>query len=115
MRLPEIAPLAALLAVLIGFAGCGYHTVGAATHLPPDVKTLSVPVFATRTVMNGTETPMTEAVIREFETRTRLRVTAGKTDENFDAVLHRDDFEGGGLAVDLQHGHAAVLELPRLL
>ena len=87
MRLPEIAPLAALLAVLIGFAGCGYHTVGAAAHLPPDVKTLAVPVFATRTVFNGMETPMTEAVIREFETRTRLRVTA-KTDENSDAVVH---------------------------
>jgi outer membrane lipopolysaccharide assembly protein LptE/RlpB len=46
-----------------------------------------VPVFATRTVLNGMETPMTEAVIREFATRTRLRVTP-KTDENSDAVLH---------------------------
>jgi O-methyltransferase involved in polyketide biosynthesis len=36
--------------------GCGYHTLGAATHLPPDVKTLAVPVFATRTEANGTET-----------------------------------------------------------
>ena len=75
------------LAVLVSLGGCGYHTVGAATHLPPDVKTLSVPVFATRTVFNGMETPMTEAVIREFVTRTRLRVTP-KTDENSDAVLH---------------------------
>lgn len=75
------------LAASIALAGCGYQTLGAATHLPPDVKTLSVPVFATRTVMNGTETPMTEAVIREFATRTRLRITP-KTDENTDAVLH---------------------------
>ena len=75
------------LAALLALAGCGYHTVGAATHLPPDVKSLSVPVFATRTVMNGMEVPMTEAVIREFDTRTRLRVTP-KTDNNSDAVLH---------------------------
>jgi len=75
------------LAAMLMLAGCGYHTVGAATHLPPDVKTLAVPVFSTRTVNNGMETPMTEAVIREFDTRTRLRVTP-KTDENSDAVLH---------------------------
>jgi len=37
-------PLAAVL-----MTGCGYHTVGATTHLPPDARTLAVPVFATRT------------------------------------------------------------------
>ncbi len=72
---------------LLGLAGCGYHMVGAATHLPPDVKTLSVPVFATRTDTYRTETVMTEAVIREFATRTRLRVTPN-TGGDPDAVLH---------------------------
>jgi outer membrane lipopolysaccharide assembly protein LptE/RlpB len=66
--------------VLIAFAvtalsGCGYHTLGAATHLPPDVRTLAVPVFATNTEAYHTEVVMTQAVIREFATRTRLRVT----------------------------------------
>ena len=56
-------------------AGCGYHTLGAATHLPPDVRTLSVPVFATRTEAYHTEAFMTNAVIREFAARTRLRIT----------------------------------------
>ena len=59
----------------LSLSGCGYHTLGAATHLPPDVKTLAVPVFATHTEANGTETAITEAVIREFATRTRFRVT----------------------------------------
>jgi outer membrane lipopolysaccharide assembly protein LptE/RlpB len=68
-------------------AGCGYHTVGAATHLPPDVRTLSVPVFATRTETYHSETVMTDAVIREFATRTKFRVTPGATPEA-DAVLH---------------------------
>lgn len=36
---------------------------------------MAVPVFATRTNVYHTETVMTDAVIREFETRTRLRVT----------------------------------------
>lgn len=71
---------------LLGLSGCGYHTLGAATHIPPDVKTLSVPVFATRTDIYGTETAMTNAVIREFAARTRFRVTPAR-DPGADAVL----------------------------
>ena len=73
--------------VLLALSGCGYHTLGAATHLPPDVKTLSVPVFATNTEAYHTETVMTNAVIREFATRTRLRVTPNEGGDA-DAVLH---------------------------
>ena len=82
MRLFALAPIPLALFAL---SGCGYHALGAATHLPPDVKTLAVPVFATRTEAYHTETVMTQAVIREFATRTRLRVTP---DEDADAVLH---------------------------
>jgi hypothetical protein len=64
-------PLAAGLAAI---SGCGYHTLGAATHLPPDTRILSVPLFTTKTDVYHTETVMTNAVIREFATRTRLRV-----------------------------------------
>ena len=67
-------------------SGCGYHTLGAATHLPPGVNTLAVPVFATRTESNGTETAMTEAVVREFMTRTRFRVETN-SGADADAVL----------------------------
>jgi outer membrane lipopolysaccharide assembly protein LptE/RlpB len=84
MRLPLI--LTALIA-LVGISGCGYHTLGAATHLPPDVHTLSVPLFATRTEAYHTEVPMTDAVIREFATRTRFRVTPSEKSDA-DAVLH---------------------------
>jgi outer membrane lipopolysaccharide assembly protein LptE/RlpB len=77
----------ALAVPLAAVSGCGYHTVGAATHLPPGVRTLSVPVFATRTETYHSETVMTDAVIREFAARTRFRVTPGATPEA-DAVLH---------------------------
>jgi outer membrane lipopolysaccharide assembly protein LptE/RlpB len=80
-----VAALAALTS--LGLSGCGYHTLGAATHLPPNVKTLAVPVFATRTDSNGTETAMTDAVVREFITRTRFRVTTN-SGSDADAVLH---------------------------
>ena len=84
MRLPILMPVAF---ALFGATGCGYHTLGAATHLPPGMNTLSVPVFATHTEAYHTEVVMTQAVIREFATRTRLRVTPD-TSGDPDAVLH---------------------------
>jgi outer membrane lipopolysaccharide assembly protein LptE/RlpB len=89
MRLSAIARLlsAPLFAGLLALAGCGYHTLGAATHLPPDVKMLSVPLFATRTDSYHSEVAMTNAVIREFAARTRLRVTPAAAPDA-DAVLH---------------------------
>jgi outer membrane lipopolysaccharide assembly protein LptE/RlpB len=77
----------AAVAALCLLSGCGYHTLGAATHLPPNIKTLAVPVFSTRTEASGTEQALTEAVIREFATRTRFRVTPD-SGEDADAVLH---------------------------
>ncbi len=73
--------------IALGLSGCGYHTLGDSAHLPPGIKTLAVPVFATRTDASGTEQAMTEAVIREFAARTRFRVTPG-SGEDADAVLH---------------------------
>lgn len=83
----SFVPLLILLAAISGPTGCGYHSVGAATHLPPGTKTLAVPVFATRTNAYHTETVMTAAVIREFATRTRLRVTPN-ANADADTVLH---------------------------
>jgi len=79
--------LAPIVFALLGLSGCGYHTLGAATHLPPDLHTLSVPVFSTRTEAYHTETAMTQAVIREFAARTRFRVTPVESPDA-DAVLH---------------------------
>jgi outer membrane lipopolysaccharide assembly protein LptE/RlpB len=84
MRMIALVPAAL---VLLGVTGCGYHSLGAATHLPPDVRTLAVPAFSTRTEAYHTEVVMTDAVIRELTTRTRLRVTPD-ANTDADAVLH---------------------------
>src|ERR1035438_9650648 len=81
------AVLVPVACAMLGLSGCGYHTLGAATHLPPDVHTLAVPVFATRTEAYRTETVMTDAVIREFAARTKFRVTP-EASPDADAVLH---------------------------
>jgi outer membrane lipopolysaccharide assembly protein LptE/RlpB len=84
MRPFSLLPLAAFV---ISLSGCGYHTLGAATHLPPDIKTISVPLFISRTEAYHTETVMTNAVIRELATRTRFRVIPTESPEA-GAVLH---------------------------
>lgn len=86
-RLPARVWIAVVAGCLFTASGCGYHTVGSATHLPPDTRTLAVPVFATRTNSNHTEVAITNAVVREFATRTRLRVSPSG-DSDSDATLH---------------------------
>ena len=82
----RLRPILCLVPVVLCLAGCGYHTLGAATHLPPDARTLSIPVFATRTETYHTEVAMTDAVIREFATRSRMRVTPSESGDP-DVVL----------------------------
>jgi outer membrane lipopolysaccharide assembly protein LptE/RlpB len=76
--------IAATLFLLI-LVGCGYHQVGAATHIPASVRTIAVPVFATHVQAYRTEMAMTQAVVRELNTHTAYRVLANDTDA--DAVL----------------------------
>jgi len=83
----RLRPVLCFAPVVLCLAGCGYHTLGAATHLPPDARTLAVPVFATRTEAYHTEVAMTDAVVREFAARSRLRVTPSES-EDPDVVLH---------------------------
>ncbi len=71
---------------LPGLSGCGYHTLGSAAHLPDTVHTLAVPIFKNKTQFYHTEVPMTQAVVREFNQRTRLRVIPAP-DENTDATV----------------------------
>ena len=84
MRLPALLLMSVALLCL---SACGYHTLGAATHLPPDAQILSVPVFTTHTDTYHTEVAITDAVIREFATRSRLRVTPSPEGQP-DVVLH---------------------------
>lgn len=84
--LRRLLPIAFALP-LVTLCGCGYHAVGAATHLPPDAHTLAVPIFATHTEAYHTEAALTDAVIREFAARSRVRVTPSDS-ANADVVLH---------------------------
>jgi outer membrane lipopolysaccharide assembly protein LptE/RlpB len=75
----------AALGLLMLLASCGYHAAGASSRLPPDVKVLAIPSFLNQTHTYHVETGLTNAVIREFNTRTHYRVVPSEGDA--DAVL----------------------------
>jgi outer membrane lipopolysaccharide assembly protein LptE/RlpB len=86
-RLRRLKSLTLIFALLsLAASGCGYHTVGPATHLPPGTRTIDVPIFATRVQNYSTEVEFTKAIVREIDTRTKLRVLTG-ADADADAHL----------------------------
>ena len=74
------------LLLVTTLSGCGYHQAGSATHVPPNVHTLAVPIFATNAQAYHTEMAFTQATIRELNLRTKYHVL--NTDsEDADATL----------------------------
>ena len=56
--------------------GCGYHTAGRANLLPSDLRTIAVPAFVNQTQTYKIEQTLTAAVVQEFTTRTKYRITS---------------------------------------
>jgi outer membrane lipopolysaccharide assembly protein LptE/RlpB len=78
--------------VLAGFClllgGCGYHTTGStATKLPPDIRTIAIPAFANKTPQYKVEQLLTQAVVREFVSRTNYHISPSENDHSADATL----------------------------
>ena len=76
---------AVALLVALGCGGCGYHVAGRAANLPSDWKTVAIPAFKNDTTAYRVEERFTQAVIREFITRTNYRVVQDK--DSADGVL----------------------------
>jgi outer membrane lipopolysaccharide assembly protein LptE/RlpB len=74
------------VAALSCLTGCGYHTAGSATHIPGNVRTIAVPIFTTHVQAYHSELTLTQAVIRELNTRTRYRVLT-QNSADADALL----------------------------
>ena len=78
-----------LLTLLLAttLTGCGYHQAGSATHIPANIHTLAVPIFATHAQAYHTEMAFTEATIRELNTRTKYHII-NSDNPDADAILH---------------------------
>jgi len=75
------------LLLVTTLSGCGYHQAGSATHIPANVRTLAVPIFATNAQAYHTEMAFTQATIRELNTRTKYQIINSDSPDA-DATLH---------------------------
>jgi outer membrane lipopolysaccharide assembly protein LptE/RlpB len=74
-----------LLSSALSCGGCGYHLAGRSSNLPSGWKTIAIPAFKNDTTRYQIEQRFTEAVIREFITRTKYRIVQDPA--SADAVL----------------------------
>jgi hypothetical protein len=90
---------------------CGYHVAGRGERLPPDIKTIAVPMFVNATSKYRIEQRVSAAVTREFIERTKFRVTPDPA--GADAVLKGEikDIRAGVIAFDLSTGRATTLQV----
>lgn len=100
--------LAASMAALLSFTGCGYHTAGSAAHLPKTVHTLAIPTFQNLTQSYHTEVSFTKAIVQEFSSRTSYKLEPGN-DPNADATLNGTitSYQVTPLAYNSQTGQSA--------
>ena len=83
VKLGKLWIVAVMLA--LASAGCGYHVAGRASRLPENVHAIAVPTFQNKTQTYRIEVRLTEAVVREFNNRTKYRIVPRA--EDADAVL----------------------------
>lgn len=107
MRTPLARAVGVLFFALVA-GGCGYHTVGHSNALAPDVHTIAIPEFVSQSREFRVEQLLTDAVIREFNTRTEFKVVSNPH-EDADAVLKGTVLSASStpLAYDSQTGRAA--------
>ena len=67
---------------------CGYHTSNSAkVNLPAGINTIAVPIFANKTQSYRAEEVLTQAVVREFTSRSPYKIV-NQDNGTADAVLH---------------------------
>ncbi len=113
-RLPTLRLLTGLCLLVTAFCflpSCGYNVAGRGDRLPPDVKTIAVPVFENQTARFRIEQKLSAAVTREFIERTKFRITTNP--KGADAVLKGTvkDIRSGVITFDLNTGRATSLQI----
>lgn len=86
MRLPQGLGAVAVLLVTMCASACGYHVAGKAVRIPPDVSTISVPIFANQTKTYRIEQIITNDVVHELSSRSHYHVVSSPGDD-VDATL----------------------------
>ena len=90
---------------------CGYQVAGRGERLPPDIKTIAVPIFVNQSSTFRIEQKLAAAITHEFIERTKFRITPNPT--GADAVLKGTvkDVRSGVITFDLNTGRASSLQI----
>jgi len=90
---------------------CGYEVAGRGERLPPDIKTIAVPIFVNQSPTFRIEQKLAAAVSREFLERTKFQITPNTT--GADAILQGTvkDVRKGVITYDLTTGRATSLQI----
>ncbi len=75
------------ISICLAATGCGYHTLGGATHLPQGIASIDVPIFQTKVENYHTEVAFTKAVVEQLTSRTKDHVTESDHPSAADATL----------------------------
>jgi hypothetical protein len=96
---------------LMALVSCGYHVAGRGDRLPPDVRSIAIPIFTNSTHQYHIEQKVSAAITREFIARTKYQVTVDPA--GADAVLKGDikDVRAGVVAYDLATGRATTMQV----
>ena len=110
-RLARVLLLSAAFCLLLFAAACGYHVAGKGNRLPPDIKTVAVPIFDNYSSSFRIEQMVAAAVTREFIERTSYRITPDIA--GADAVLQGSITGVRSFVVtfDLNTGRATTLQI----
>lgn len=92
-------------------SACGYQVAGRGDRLPPDIKTIAVPIFTNQSSTFRIEQKLAAAITREFLERTKFQVTPNPA--GADAVLKGavKEVSRGVITYDLTTGRASSLQI----
>jgi outer membrane lipopolysaccharide assembly protein LptE/RlpB len=112
MRNLRRAMAAALAAcsVLLAVA-CGYQVAGTASRLPPDIKTIAIPVFTNKSTRFRIEQKVSAAVTRQFIERTSYRVTPDPAGADAELKGTINSVRSGVLTFDPNTGRATTFQI----
>ena len=104
----EVIGRAVTIAFALSLAGCGYHTAGHSVQLPDSVRIIAIPGFVSKSQTFRIEQVLTEAVVREFNTRTQFHVIH-EVQPDADAILKGTVLSASAtpLAYDSKTGRAS--------
>ena len=108
----ESCKVAAFCLLLSAFClSCGYKVAGRGERLPPDIKTIAVPIFVNQSPTFRIEEKLAAAVSRELLERTKFQITPNPT--GADAVLRGTvkEVSRGVITFDLTTGRASSLQI----